>query len=181
MAFKYPMEPPRPQRPAATVVDLDGGSSSAGYTNICNDVRGYECIPWDTYSTLDEAQAALRLVEERVQAQWMVLIEQDSSWVESMSEQKDISCLRCTNGHGVCARQRLGFEMPTDSFDHESTENAEACMSDTTCLLGYDTKHRRGKVTMTTRDTVTTSVSSALASTSHHKTYAFGEYTVEAL
>ena len=71
--------------------------------------------------------------------------------------------------------------MPTDGFDHESTKNAEACMSDTTCSLGYDTKHRRGKVTMTTRDTVTTSVSGALASTSDHKTYAFGAYTVEAL
>ena len=122
---KYPMEPHQAQHLAAGVVNLDAGSSSAACTNICHGVHGYECIPWDTSSTLQQAEAALQLMDEKVQEKWMMLLEQDSSWVQSMSRRRDISCLWCTNGHGVCARQRLNFERPMHALNYGSAENAQ--------------------------------------------------------
>jgi hypothetical protein len=69
------------------------------HTNVPDDFHARQCIPWDTNSTLDETQAALHFMQAQVQAQWMVLLEQDSYWVQSMSQKKDISCPWCTNGH----------------------------------------------------------------------------------
>lgn len=140
-----------------------------------------EYIPLGTDSTLDQAEAILKRMDKEVQAQWEKLLEKDSSWAQSTSQEEDISYLWRTNGLGVCVIQRLNFDVPLDAFDYGSAENAQACMSDTASSLDYDTNCSRGKFTMTTHQTVPTSVSSALESRSDGMTYAFGECTVEAL
>lgn len=176
------MQAVQAQHLAAHVVNLEDTSFSAANANVGAVVYDSDFIALDIDSTLEEeAEAALQLVEDKRKAEWEMLLEQDSSWPQSTSQKEDISYLWHTNVLGVFVQQRLNFDVPINAFDDGSAENAQACMSDTASSLDYDTNCSRGKFTMTTRDTVTTSVSSAPASTSHHTTYAFSECTVEAL
>ena len=117
------------QHLAAHIVNLDNTSFSAANTNVDAVVYASDFIACNMKSTLEEAEAALQLVEDERQAQWEMLLEQDTSWTRTVSQNTDISCLCCTNRYGVCARQCLDFEMPMLDADGEGAENAEACMS----------------------------------------------------
>ena len=67
------------QHLAAQVVNLDDTSFSAANTNVGAVVYASDFIALDIDATLEEAQAALQLVEDERQAQWEMLLEQDTS------------------------------------------------------------------------------------------------------
>lgn len=117
------MEPPQGHRFAAVVVDPDGTSFSAADTNVHSVVYAPGFIAWDTYSTLDEAHAALQRMEEQNQATWMTSLHQQSSWVETMTPASYASGISEVQGHNPCVLRRLDFDMPTDGLDNMSAES----------------------------------------------------------